>query len=193
MDVLVDMLPVKSVNSWLMLAGLVLLMPGCALMSEATSQNPCQDPAWVMYRSGAGLDMYQDGDTHGYAVSVRRDGGYILCERIWRDNEGESSVYGQQIGRGELDGEQLEAMQDLMSRFDVAGMPARLPDVDPRRVQLREPAETVTIAVVGDEGQRHTVRAHMGADHRHYPEGFLELRNHFDELLRELRQREEER
>ena len=154
--------------------GLVVLAASC--QPDETRTDDGDEAVLVTYAYGGGMDRYQDGDRYGHRLTVRFDGTYTLYERIYREENGERSIRDQNIAQDTLEEEPLESLKTQVQAFAAEAWPERLPDVDPRRVELREPADQVTLEARAEPGDEPTtVRAHMGADPEHYPGAFWTL------------------
>lgn len=168
------------------LLGVVLLLAACRTSEpEATGGN---DDVLISYAYGGGMDMYQDGDRYGHRIVLYFDGTYTLYERTYREAEDERrSIDEKAIGQGTLDAETVDLLRQKAPAAHE--WPERMPDVDPRRVPVREPAETVTLDVRTEPGESAaSVQANMGADAEHYPDRFWSFHREMRELLEEKRE-----
>ena len=168
----------------------ILLAVGAAPMAVSCQggQNAARgggQETLLAYSYGGGMDTYQDGDRYGYRVEIRGNGEYALYERIYRRSEDGGTLQNDRINQGTLQGEVFDSLKTLIRTSDFSSLPDRLPNVDPRKTEIRGPAEEVYLSVRTEQSRRHTTRAHMGADPEHYPDTFLRLHRKLKQLIRE--------
>ena len=148
---------------------------------------PLKDRLWISYTVGGGMDMYQDGDRFGYKFEIRENGSYALYRRYYREAKGDRAVTDSLFKEGTLPQEEFDEVQSLIPETDFFSIAERLPEGSPHEIQIREPAESVTITLYDHQaGSEHTVRAHMGADRRHYPETFNDLNRAIRHLMQKM-------
>ena len=150
-------------------------------MDEAAYDQP-----FISYTMGGEMDIYQDGDRYGYKIEISDNGKYALYRRFYRESNGERSIEDSLDREGTLSQEKLQEINSIIGESEFSDLANRLPEGSPREIEMRTPAESVSITVHDlNGGQEHTVRAHMGADRRHYPEIFNNLNDTLRALVRE--------
>lgn len=172
--------------------GTVLLCPlilttTCRPGLEKDGDESKEPGLFLSYRVGGGMDTYTDGDRYGYGMDIQFDGHYTVYRRLYQHrNSTEPSIREEPIDEGQLDQEALGALRSAVDSVSVSSIPKRLPDVDPRNVEVRGPAETVVVRVRSTPSDSLVeMQADMGADREHYPPAFLELHSHLEGLLRD--------
>lgn len=139
------------------------------------------------------MDVYDNGDRYGYGIDIRSDGSYLLYRRFYRTRaEEQPSIREKEVGQGELTGKEFGSLRSQVDSLDLASIPRRLPDVDPRKVEIRGPAESVVLKMkTASSGELIEIRADMGADRKHYPPAFLRLHRDLKQLIRERLNKED--
>lgn len=146
---------------------------------------------FIRYAEGGGFDIYEDGDRYGYALEIYFSGEFKLFRRIYAITDDKSQIREEEISSGNLDPELIDELQELLEETGFFGFPERLPAGSPHEIEMRTPAENVSISFRrASEEVFHSVRANLGADRQHYPEAFLELRSELRDLIQELRIRD---
>ena len=143
-----------------------------------------ENGVFLVYEYGGGMDIYRDGDQYGHRIEIDSTGGYVFYERIYREQQGDQSVQHRQLNRGVLEKETLDTLKAQIRRLDLSKLPDRLPDVDPRKVSLMQPAESVSLTIKSGMPDEQSVRSYMGADSEHYPEEFLGIHRFLRQLVR---------
>jgi hypothetical protein len=132
------------------------------------------------------MDIYKDEDWYGFGIDIWFDGSYALYRRVYRRvEEGEGSIQEKIVGEGQLRDEEFTSLNTGVDTLSLSSIPKRLPDVDPRKVEIRGPAETVLLSVREDPSEElDELRIDMGADRKHYPEALLRLHERLKSLAR---------
>ncbi len=139
----------------------------------------------IEYSHGGEMDIYSDGNTYGHKMTIDFEGKLIIYERIYRQYNKEEYIDNKKIKESTLDTAQLDSLITLIRNPDFTSLSGRLPNVDPREVEIREPAASIEIKYKTDpDAQATNIRANMGADNRHYPDAFLEFNRELRSLLR---------
>lgn len=147
--------------------------------------NANEDEFLITFSMGGEMDMYQDGDHYGRKMTINFDGSLIIYDRVYRHRNKNSFIEDTNIYSGTVSSKSLDSLTTFMQASAFSELPSRLPAVDPREVDIREPAENIEITFQPTpDDEPHSVRAHMGADRRHYPEQFLEINRHLRSLMR---------
>lgn len=147
------------------------------------------DRLWINYTVGGGMDMYYDGDRFGYKFEIHENGTFALYRRYFSETKGDRSIADSLFREGTLPQEDFNEVQSLIPEMDFFNLAERLPEGSPHEIEIREPAESVTITLYDHQaGTEHTVRAHMGADRRHYPEMFNDLNRTLRSLMQKMLQ-----
>lgn len=157
-------------------------------LQSTDNETQQSDNIFVVYQEGGGFDVYEDGDRYGYKMEISFEGDVILYERIYRKVDGDRSMDEVEINKGKVDESQLDSLSSTIEKSGFFEYPNRLPDVSPLEVEIRTPAEQISISIrKSPDEEIKKVRANLGADHKHYPEGFFELRREFRQLMNQFR------
>ena len=139
----------------------------------------------IEYSHGGEMDIYSDGNQYGHKITIDFEGNLTIYERIYRQYNKEEYIDDQKVKELTLDSSQLDSLKALIQDPDFSSLSGRLPNVDPREVEIREPAASIEVTYKSDhEAEASSIRANMGADRRHYPEAFLEFNREMQNLLR---------
>lgn len=174
------------------LTGLTFFLSMCRVGDQTPAQDAGEEDLFLSYRVGGSMDMYEAGDRYGHGIDIQFNGRYQLYRRIYQKGAGETpSVRDEEVGEGELDEEVFASLKSKVDSLDLSSLPKRLPDVDPRKVEIREPAETVILrARSAPSTELIEIQAHMGADRQHYPSTFLQLHDRFQQLYQRLSEKD---
>lgn len=149
------------------------------------------DQLLIRYTEGGGFDIYEEGDRYGYALEIYFSGKFKVFKRIYTATDDGSQIREEEINSGNLDPELISELQDMLEDTGFFGFPERLPDGSPHDIEMRTPSENIIlIARRSADDKPYTVRANLGAERRHFPEHFFELRSKLRQLLTELQGRE---
>ena len=163
----------------------ILLLAAAALTKAVKANHHTEDQHVVVFSHGGEMDMYEDGDHFGRKMTIGFDGNLKIYDRTYRTRNKESDIEDVEIYSGSINSEELDTLITYFEKSGFTEVSRRLPSVDPREVQIREPAESIEIIFKADrDAESHTVRANMGADRQHYPEKFLELNRELRNILR---------
>ena len=164
----------------------IVMIPALITFCASSKDGRSNSEIWVSYSVGGGMGIYADGALYGRKVEITTDGKFRMYRRyMHRLNEERSLRDSLQI-QGEVDSGRMETLLELISRANFFELPGRLPDASPMDIEIREPAESVEMVIRREDGTKHRVRAHMGADTRHYPEEFIELHRYLRRWVRDV-------
>ncbi len=179
----------KLIIPLILIAGLAVYLATADSNDNNTDSAYADEVSWITYSYGGGMDMYQEGDRYGYTLAIFKNGNFRIYERIYREVDDERSIEENKYAEGTLDADQMDELSELVDKDNFFDFAERLPEGSPRDLQLREPAETISITLYDDETDReHRVRAYMGADRQHYPEKFYEMHRTLRKLLQDKRE-----
>ncbi len=179
----------KRLMSKLILPLVIMIAAGIYIFNSERNQEMDETPddqLFISYTMGGEMDVYQDGDRYGYKIEITDNGNYTLYRRFYKESNGERSIVDSLHIEGALPQEKFQEIKSLASDSEFSGLANRLPKGSPREIEMRTPAESVSITVHDlNDGQEHTVRANMGADRHHYPDIFNDLNNTLRSLVRD--------
>jgi len=170
------------------IAGVLIFAATCQSDQKSDPREFKRESLLLSYRVGGGMGMYDDGDRYGYGIDIQSDGSYLLYRRFYQNRTGEaSSIREKEVDQGELNLEEFASLKAKLDSLNLSSIPKRLPDVDPRKVEIRTPAETVILRVRSIQSEELVeIRADMGTESQHYPSAFLRLHKYLKRLIRQL-------
>ena len=171
------------VAMWYMPTLLICVFALSACDSDSTNEKQLL----VEYRESGGMDMYKDGDSYGHVMYIYTCGYVVANELIYTIVGGERKITETPLTTCRFRKEKVKAVSAKIENSNFDTFPSSLPDASPHEINMRTPASSVRIASEAlAPNNIKVVNAYMGADHKHYPDGFLELLRYLRTLLEEV-------
>lgn len=146
-----------------------------------------KDELILLYRESGGRDIFMQGDVYGVVLRVFSSGHTVLLHQIYTEKSRSPAYKEQFVAQEQLAPEKLSELKDRIKESGMLQWPDRIPQVSPLEVQFRTPAKFIRIDYQDKEkGVHQKVSISLGADHKHYPEGFFALWEYLDSIVSDL-------
>lgn len=151
-------------------------------------QEAAVDDFFLEYREAGGKDTYKEGDKAGEVLRIYPSGMAELFNLIYAEGLNKTKYMEQFAARHLFSEQKVSEIRELIDENDMRQWPENLPDVSPLKAGFRTPAPSVRIFYKNQQSEEEiNIKANLGADKKHYPNGFFRIYSLMRKLLHEVR------